>query len=210
MSGHVTLDEMEEYEREVLRARAENRVPWLKNPHDVKKDTLGNAESFLEEKTDSEVNKEEKERNRQLLLAEQADAKLVKVIKSNGGSDDPKNIERLREIDDAFSDNNAPRTNEDGEVLGSDVNPKFTRGMTTFDAVELAREELVHAVPQHEKEAGYDDPRPQVIEQGVVLAQVTESDDSSAKKPAKKAAAKKATAKKATKKATAKKPGAGK
>jgi len=65
MTKHVTLDEVEEYERELRRAHAENRAPALKDPYTVNADEMGNVETnivFLSEgeqkKADADLKKE--------------------------------------------------------------------------------------------------------------------------------------------------------
>jgi hypothetical protein len=83
MSKLVTLDEIEEYEREQRRAHAEGRAPVLRDPHDVFVDNLGNTESHLEELSAADqtaANNALAKRNRDAL---NADKKQMKVIRDN-------------------------------------------------------------------------------------------------------------------------------
>jgi hypothetical protein len=167
MSKNPDLNEIEEYEREVTRARAENRVPVLKDPRVVFSENLGNSDTLLVELTDEEIKTAEDERQRQLDLREENSQRIMGVIKDSGSTHDTIEMDALL---------NADRINltEEGQVMGDSVNP--TAGNeSTADDFEAEKREQDNAVPAHEKAVGYDDPRPQVVEQTATAASFVES-----------------------------------
>lgn len=83
MSKLVTLDEVDEYERELRRAHAENRAPALRNPHDVHAENLGNAETHLVERAASEVKSETDKLHSEQKKAKREDKRLRGVIRDN-------------------------------------------------------------------------------------------------------------------------------
>jgi len=83
MSKLVTLDEQEEYERELQRAHAENRAPRLRDPHDVYADNIGNAESHLEELSEADAKKATSELHKRQQADKDNDKRLKRVIRKN-------------------------------------------------------------------------------------------------------------------------------
>lgn len=77
------LDEIEEYERELRRAHAENRAPSMRDPYEVYVDYVGNTDSHVEYLSDAEQKKADSElhKNRREQLA--ADKKQVKTIRDS-------------------------------------------------------------------------------------------------------------------------------
>lgn len=182
MSELVKLDEIEEYERELNRARAENRAPRLRDPHEVYTETIGNSDTFLEELPEKDQKKADKELHAAQKAAKAHDKKLKKVIRENIQAPGTpsvlpreapdskkynapktkeekeiadKQVEALydqgRSLDDSYGDVNIPETDDDGHVLGSSVNKRFTRKMSTFSEEELVRENERNSVPVPER-----------------------------------------------------------
>lgn len=166
MSKLVTLDEIEEYEREVLRAHAENRAPILRDPHDVHRENLGNAESHLREKSKTQVTKETTEMRNERKRKARNLKRLQRVIRGTiktKGAEESAAADHQAEADINRLPTETVNTDKSGHVLGDSVNPTLVVEKNTFDEAETLRNNQANAVPVPERFRNANPP--QVIQQ---------------------------------------------
>ncbi len=91
MANLVTLQDIEAYNREVESARVEDRVPVLYDPRKVAVDDP-NAETFLKEKSKTQVKKETKERQEEKERLREINEKAQQAAESVRSIPDPEVI----------------------------------------------------------------------------------------------------------------------
>jgi hypothetical protein len=133
MSKLVTLDEVEEYERELRRAHAENRAPALRDPHDVHADNLGNADHHLEEVADADAQTAKLHKEQKDVLAQ--DKKQLKVIRDNSNRlPDGEGSVGPYEAPDPDKKVNGPRNSDESEALDNKVQADYDRNRAFDDS----------------------------------------------------------------------------
>lgn len=155
MGKLVTLDEVEEYEREERRAHAENRASVLHNPFEVFRNNLGNADSHLVEKSAAEVKSDTAALHAARKKDQAQDKRIQKAIRGsiqrtdlNGGqvlpyeAPDPSRYEAPKTAEEkAYADTQAEALVVNGAQFDdsfSDSNiPNLENGQVTGDSVNI-------------------------------------------------------------------------